>query len=103
MNQVSFALRETRVQTVRISKSIKDKQGKLLAENRCLACERPLVVGEKVVRGQCQACYNLSHRKVKAGDYTDSQLIKAGVWLPASPGGRKPSTDYGRRLAEGSI
>lgn len=101
--QVSFTITEKKVGQVRISKSTKERQGRLLAENKCLACESEIVEGERVIRGQCQACYCASRRAVRLNRYTDSDLIRAGVLLPAGTGGRKPANEYARRLAEGSI
>lgn len=64
----------------------------------CLACEQPL--GEcRVVRGCHERCAKATYRAIEAGKTSDKQRIEDGKWLPAEPGGRKPSNPVSMEFA----
>jgi protein-arginine kinase activator protein McsA len=92
--------REYDVVTVRITDQVKQRIDQLRLEGRCLGCQRQFEAGEKTCRGQCKTCYPNTARKIRDGKVNENQLIREGKLLPAGTGGRKPTNDYTRELAE---
>lgn len=101
--QVTFTVMEAKVQSVRMTKQAKERQDKLLAEGKCLGCERTLAQNETTRRGQCSSCYGKFYYRLDKGQYTEADYIRKGYWLPKDAGGRPPEGEISRKLAEGTI
>lgn len=61
----------------------------------CVYCGNPVPSGMKVRRGCDEACHRRVDRRIKSGEYTDSQAIARGYWMPEGWGkaGRPTSAD----------
>lgn len=70
---------------------------------KCVACERPLVEGEQVRRGQCVACYASTRNAIKDGRIEESSLIQQGRLLVKQKGGRPPVNAFTAALARGEL
>lgn len=70
------------------------------SEGKCLACDRKVPSGQRVIRGLCEACYQATLRAIGRGDFTQEERIKAGKLLARRPGGRQPSNPVTREARQ---
>lgn len=91
--------REFDVVTVRVPEEVQREVDRLVAENRCLGCEKEFEADEKRSCGQCPTCFSASYRAINRGDVTRNQLIREGKLLKSGKPGPKPKNDYTRRLS----
>lgn len=62
----------------------------LIAAGKCLNCREPRPAGENR-RGCDDACYSMLNGRKNRKEFTDADLVRAGLFLPAQKGGRKPA------------
>jgi len=89
--------------SIRIAESVMSRMQKQNDERICLGCELPVPKGAKMKRGLCDTCSAAFYRHRDEEGELEKKLIQMGQLLPKRPAGRKPSNDFSRRLAEGSI
>lgn len=80
------------VQTLRfvnVKKSAIQRIAKAEREGLCMACMGP--AGGRMIRGCHERCQKAIKRVIAAGKATDEELVLAGKWAAAQPGGRPPS------------
>jgi hypothetical protein len=54
-----------------------------MSPQRCLVCRQRLARS----RGVCPPCYQAQHRRIRAGETTDAQLVAVGQRSPAKEHG----------------
>lgn len=62
--------------------------GKRKLTNKCVACRGDLEPGKRVIRGCHERCYRAAVRHAKSTDCDLSRLVRDGILLEASRGGR---------------
>lgn len=90
---------EFNVVKVKITKEVQARIDQLLAENRCLGCEEPIVEGERRRRGLCSTCHSGVMHAIRKGKKTEKELMEAGNLLAKDPGGRKPANKFTASLS----
>jgi len=100
MTETMFVYEVTTVE-IRVPQAAAKKRDGLLAAKCCIACERELIEGEIIRRGQCPTCYQATRRNIKAKRVSETELIRSGELLVSAPGGRPPANKYTQRLAKG--
>lgn len=76
---------------------------KLADDGKCLSCAGKIEIkdGEKEgARGLCGACYQAARRAVKAGQTTETAMIRDGLMLECASAGRPLSNPLAKQLAE---
>lgn len=99
MTEVAFrVVKEFDVVKVKLTKEAASRIAKLLAENKCVACECEHRDGDKVVCGCCSSCYQAQANAMRTGKKTLRELIRDGERLIPKSGGRKPGSKYAARI-----
>ena len=60
-------------------------------ESICVACDKPIEQGKKIVRGCHEYCHAVTMAKIESGVWTEAARVSSGKLLAKAPGGRKPS------------
>ncbi len=63
----------------------------MVASGLCLDCGKPIPPNNQKRRGLHQACYQRAKRLLDQKEFTDAELVAAGLMLPAETGGRPTS------------
>lgn len=100
VNEVFYMETESVAVTVRISQEVLEKRDALVSNRQCTGCEKKLKPKERARCGQCEACYPMTLKKIKARKITKSTLIRDGKLLPKGKAGRKPQSKYSKMLSE---
>lgn len=99
MTEVVFrVVKEFDVVRVVLTKEGEQRIKLLSAEGKCLACERVLDASEKIVCGCCESCDQTQRYAMRKGFVTLNSLLKSGERKVAQTGGRKPKSDYAKKL-----
>lgn len=85
-----------------MKRSAVQRVAKCQAEGLCCSCLEPFIPGEKIVRGTHVRCAKATYRAIEAGRLTDEGQVQAGEWLPAEPGGRKPTIAVSKKARSAS-
>lgn len=90
---------------VNVPAPVAKRRDELIADERCIACEKKLVRDEEgklenVRRGQCDACYSATRRNIQKRRVTITELVREGRLTNKSAGGRKPRNEYTKHLAQ---
>lgn len=100
MSEVIYESHEVVTVTVRMTKEGAERRDKLLAEGKCLGCERKLKEDDTVRLGLEDTCYQAALRAIKARKTTKSELIRNGKMLPRRKGGRPATNKFTQELAQ---
>lgn len=65
------------------------RQGRLVAEGKCLGCECVLDASRKPTRGLCQSCYNAAMYQISKEAISMEGLVRAGRILVQNSGRRQ--------------
>lgn len=94
---------EAMLQTERVEYEVSKEIALMVAEKRlsrtCLACNKPILPGEREKRGDHSACYNTLMNRVRRGELTVKQLVEEGKILAE---GKRPGRRAAIDLAEES-
>lgn len=99
MTVVEYEIAEVIAVAIKISAAAEKRRDELIAEGKCLGCEKKLVDGVAVRRGQCPACYSATLRNIGRRKVTRNELIREGSLLEATKGGRPAQNSYTKRLS----
>lgn len=100
MTEVIYSEVSVAKKVIRLSEEATKRRDRLLAENRCLGCERKFRDKEIKRCGQCHCCYQAVLRKEEDDPKIREQLIREGKMLNPSEGGRKPASKFTQELAQ---
>lgn len=75
---------------IEMKRSVVQKIAKYKAKKICLACDKPILPGEKVLRGCHSRCTRATYRAIARGAFTDAERVAEGKWLPHGTKGPKP-------------
>lgn len=91
---------EVRMAAIRLTEQGQQRRDRLLAENRCLGCEKQFEEGEGKSLGLCQTCYNGTIYRINKKKVTRRELIRTGELLEKGRRGRPPMNAHTKSLAE---
>ena len=57
----------------------------------CLACDKPIEEGKKIVRGCHEGCARAMYRAIERKEITDADQVAEGRWLAKGKRGPKPT------------